>query len=82
MAVRTVDMIQASSTTGKIKPMRFRIGNRVINVDRIITSGQEKSTGVVWLVYEAESIVDDIMYRYKLRFDSKSLKWYFIGGAS
>lgn len=44
MAVRTVDMIQASSPTGKVMPMRFRIGSRVINVDRIITAGQEKST--------------------------------------
>ena len=82
MAIKQVVMIQANTTTGQVKPLRFRIAGRSIDIDRIITFKEEKSAGFVWLVYEAESIVDDRLHRYKLKFDTHARKWYFIGGPS
>ena len=80
MAIRQVEVIVGHSPTGKLTPLRFRIEGRAINVGRILSSEEQKSAGTVMICYDIESVVDDHMHRYQLKFDKKATKWYFIGG--
>lgn len=80
MAIRQVEVIVGHSPTGKMTPLRFQIEGRAINVGRILSSEEQKSAGTVMICYDIESVVDDRLHRYQLKFDKKAIKWYFIGG--
>ncbi len=80
MAIRQVEIIVGHSPTGKMTPLRFQIDGRAINVGRILSMEEQKSVGSVFIVYDVESVVDDRLHRYQLKFDKKASKWYFVGG--
>lgn len=76
MQLVPVDVIQVNSQTGGIRPLRFRVEGRGIDVDRIISSDWARSASGVLLICECESMVDEHIIRYKLTYDPKVRIWY------
>lgn len=60
-------------TDGKIEPVKFRIEDKVINVDRIIKSYEEHIVGNIRIVFVCTQNEKDI---YELKYETESGIWY------
>lgn len=76
MQLVPVDVIQVTSPTGAIRPLRFRVDGRSIDVDRIISSEWTRSVSGDLFICECESVIDDHRARFRLTFDPKVRIWY------
>ncbi len=76
MKFETVDVIQANSTTGNVRPLRFRVHGKSINVDKILSVEHLKMAAGPAIVYEAESAVDGQLVHYRLTLDPAKRTWY------
>lgn len=76
MQLVPVEVIQVNSPSGAVRPLRFRVHGRSIDVGRIVSSEQTRSVGGMLFVCECESVVDDRLVRYRLTMDVKSRIWY------
>ena len=70
-----VEVIQVHSPAGTIRPLRFRVDGRAIDIGRIISSEQTRSVGGDMLVYNCETVDGDTLLRYRLVLDIKTRVW-------
>lgn len=59
--MKPVDMIVSFDREGLLRPLRFRFnqedGNKIINVDKVITTDKVKQLGNFMLVFKCESVI-------------------------
>lgn len=71
-----VDVIQANSPSGAVRPLRFRVEGRSVDIDRILFSESTRSVSGDLLVYHCETREGDLVQRYRLTLDPKTRIWY------
>ena len=76
MQLISVDVIQANSPSGAVRPLRFRIEGRSVNIGRILFSETTRSVSGDLLVYHCETCEGSLMQRYRLTLYPKAHIWY------
>lgn len=80
VVLKEIEMIASFDVNGKIKPERFRLetdydGLMVIKVDTILSVQEENNNGRKKLVYECQSLIDNITKQYIIKFDLSTSTW-------
>jgi len=55
---------------------RYKDGNIIINVDRIITRAEEKLAGNRMIVFKCQSVFDSTEKLYELKYEINTCKWF------
>lgn len=61
-------------------PYKFKLqmddgSEKIVRIDKRITSYRQKTAGIDTLIYECQSIIDGIEKRYKLKYILSECKW-------
>ena len=75
-----IEMISYTDNKGYIKPIRFRmqIDNapmQVIKIDKVIVKDTEKFAGNTMLVYKCQSLIDDVIKLFEIKYELTTCKW-------
>lgn len=79
--MKPVEMILCTGCDGALRPMRFRWtaedgGNHVVNIDRILSTNEEKLAGNAMFVYRVQSQIDGEERRFEMKYEVRSRIWY------
>lgn len=79
--MKPVDMISISSREGRLTPLRFKWMEgdgepRVIRIQRVISCKEEKLAGNRMLVYVVETLTEDTVRIFEMKYEPGTLKWY------
>jgi hypothetical protein len=77
---KPIEMLSISDSTGDVKPIKFRMkledkSLTTIKVDRIIRRESSKRAGEVAYIYTCESLIQDELKLYELRYTLSSCIW-------
>lgn len=77
---KPIEMLSISDSTGDVKPIKFRMkledkSLATIKVDRIIRRESSKKAGEVAYIYTCESLIQDELKLYELRYTLSSCIW-------
>lgn len=77
---KPIEMIAYTNKTGDIKPLKFRIEGedntgKVVKVDNVIIKEHEKLAGNSMLVYKCQSVIDNVMKQFEIKYDLRTCKW-------
>ena len=75
-----IEVVSYTDNKGFINPIRFRVqlddeSVQVIKVDKIITKQTEKLAGNVMLVYKCQSLIDNAIKLFELKYELATCKW-------
>ena len=75
-----IEMVSYTDNKGVIKPIRFRMQiddnpMQVIKIDKVIVKETEKLAGNVMIVYKCQSLFDDTIKLFELKYDLNTCKW-------
>ena len=75
-----IEVVSYTESKGYIKPIRFRMQindehMKVIKVDRIICKDTEKLAGNVMIVYKCQSLIDNVLRQFEIKYELNSCKW-------
>ena len=71
-----VKMIAKFDTHGNPTPARFQHKERIIDVQQIISTREEKLAGNRMKIYSCQSEIAGKIRRYELKFELKTCKWF------
>jgi len=75
---KPIQMIAWFNKEGSINPIRFKVeedGEKVIKVDRVLKSEQERLAGSIMEKFTCTSIINGVEKIFEVKYDSKSYKW-------
>jgi hypothetical protein len=77
---RSIDMIAWFNEEGHPTPIKFKIKTNedtdlVIKIDKIFFKETEKISGSIIYIYRCQSLVDDALKIYELKYELSSCKW-------
>lgn len=78
MIAKPIQMIAWFNKDGSINPIRFKVeedGEKVIKVDRVLKSEQERLAGSIMEKFTCTSIINGVEKIFEVKYDSKSYKW-------
>ena len=75
-----IEMISYTDNKGYIKPIRFRMQiddepMEVIKIDKVIVRDTERFAGNIMLVYKCQSLIDDVMKLFEIKYELEICKW-------
>ena len=75
-----IEIISYTDNKGYIKPIRFRMQIddepvEVIKIDKVIVRDTERFAGNVMLVYKCQSLIDDVMKLFEIKYELETCKW-------
>jgi len=75
-----IEMASYTDNKGNIKPIRFRMQindepMQVIKIDKVIVKDTEKFAGNVMLVYKCQSLIDDVMKLFEIKYEISTSRW-------
>lgn len=80
VVAKPVEMVAWFEKTGLPHPTKFRFTNdehvdQVIKIDKIITRDKEKLAGNDMLIFNCQSVVNNVLRNYQLKYELKTMKW-------
>ncbi|WP_097027005.1 hypothetical protein [Clostridium peptidivorans] len=77
---RPIEVVSYTSNKGDVRPLRFRLQMedetiKVIKVDKVIVKETEKLAGNIMLVFKCQSLIDDAMKLFEIKYDLKTCRW-------
>ena len=73
--MRPVEMI-AWFSFDKPRPIKFKIGDRVLKVEQVISFSEEKLAGNRMIVYKCQSEINGELKPFELKFEIQTCKWF------
>lgn len=75
-----IEMVSYTDNKGGINPIRFRLQvdnepMQVIKIDKVITKGVEKFAGNIMIVYKCQSLIDDVIKLFEIKYEIATCKW-------
>lgn len=79
--MKPIEMIAWFKEDGIPKPLKYRITTsegtkKVVSVDQVISTSEEKLTGNKMIVYTCQSTIGETQKIYELKYEISSCKWY------
>ncbi|WP_326514772.1 hypothetical protein [Clostridium intestinale] len=80
LIAQEIEVIAWFTKAGEINPVRFRLknddkSNSVIKVDKVISYEEEKLAGNPMKVFTCQSLINNVMKVYELKFEILTCKW-------
>lgn len=78
VVAKPIQMIVWFNEDGSINPIRFKVdedGDKVIKVDRVLKSEQERLAGSIMEKFTCTSVINGVEKIFEVKYDSKSYKW-------
>lgn len=77
---RPIEVVSYTSNKGDVRPLRFRLQMedetiKVIKVDKVIVKETEKLAGNIMFVFKCQSLIDDVMKLFEIKYDLKTCRW-------
>lgn len=77
---KPIEVVSYTNDRGDIRPLRFRLQMedetiKVIKVDKVIVKETEKLAGNIMLVFKCQSLIDDVMKLFEIKYDLKTCRW-------
>lgn len=76
VVMKPIEMIARFDLGGNPRPVKLKFEDKVIIIDQIIISSEEKLAGNRMKVYECRSEVDKRLIRYELKFELQTCRWF------
>ena len=78
-----IEMVSYTDNKGSIRPVRFRMQiedepMQVIKIDKVIVKAIEKLAGNIMIVFKCQSLIDNVMKLFELRYELATCKWILI----
>ena len=78
-----IEMVSYTDNKGSIRPVRFRMQiedepMQVIKIDKVIVKETEKLAGNIMIVFKCQSLIDNGMKLFELRYELATCKWILI----
>ena len=78
-----IEMVFYTDNKGSIRPVRFRMQiedepMQVIKIDKVIVKAIEKLAGNIMIVFKCQSLIDNVMKLFELRYELATCKWILI----
>lgn len=75
-----IEMVSYTDNKGAIRPVRFRMQvddepMLVIKIDKVIVKESEKLAGNMMLVYKCQSLIDDTVKLFEIKYEVATCKW-------
>ena len=75
-----IEVVSYTDNKGAIKPIRFRVQvkdepMKVIKVDKVIYKETEKLAGNVMIVYKCQSLIDNVLRQFELKYELNTCRW-------
>ena len=80
VVAKPIEVLSVMDTKGNITPLRFKMETedesyRVIKIDKVIDRTQERLAGNYMMVFNCQSLIDNIEKRYEIKYEFSSCKW-------
>jgi len=77
---QSIEVVSYTDNKGNIKPLRLRLQKedetfKVIKVDKVIIKETEKLAGNIMFVFKCQSLIDNVMKIFEIKYDLKTCKW-------
>lgn len=77
---KPIEVVSYTNNKGDIRPLRFRLQMedetiKVIKVDKVIVKETEKLAGNIMLVFKCQSLIDDVLKLFEIKYDLKTCRW-------
>ncbi|MBE6069076.1 MAG: hypothetical protein E7211_15490 [Clostridium lundense] len=77
---KPIEVVSYTNDKGDIRPLRFRLQMedetiKVIKVDKVIVKETEKLAGNIMLVFKCQSLIDDVLKLFEIKYDLKTCRW-------
>lgn len=77
---KPIEVISYTDDKGIVRPLRFRLQRedetaKVIKIDKVIVSQLEKLAGNPMLVYKCQSLIDNVMRQFEIKYELNTCKW-------
>lgn len=73
---KEVDVVAIFNKRGAMKPLKFFVDDKVINIDRIDSVNDSNIAGDDYRVFRCKSYVGNVEKIYELKFVHKTFRWY------
>lgn len=73
---KEIDVVATFDKSGSITPVKFRIDDNIVKVDRINLVNDVKFAGEDSRIFRCQSYVNNVEKLYELKFVKKTCKWY------
>lgn len=75
-----IEMVSYTDKKGSIRPTRFRMqiddeSTQVIKIDKVIVKETEKLAGNVMIVYQCQSLIENVIKLFEIKYELKTCKW-------
>lgn len=75
-----IEVVSYTDNKGSINPIRFRMQvedepMQVIRIDKVIVKETEKIAGNIMIVYKCQSLIDNTMKLFEIRYELSTCKW-------
>lgn len=79
--MKPVKMIALSEENGVITPLRFQMTSQeseqiTVKVDNVVFRDEEKLAGNKMFIFRCQSIVNDTLKMFELKYEIGTCKWY------
>lgn len=74
--MKPIDMIAWFTKDGIPKPIRYRLDNEVIRVQKVTSMSEEKLAGNRMIIYRCQSEINGILKLFELKFELQTCRWY------
>jgi hypothetical protein len=80
IVAQPIEVVSYTDNKGSIRPIRFRMQvddepMQVIKVDKVIVKDTEKFAGNIMLVYKCQSLIDNDMKQFEIKYEISTCKW-------
>ena len=80
VVAKPIEVLSVMDTKGNITPLRFKMETedesyRVIKIDKVIDRTQERLAGNNMMVFNCQSLIENIEKRYEIKYEFNTCKW-------
>lgn len=77
---KPIEVVSYTNNKGDVRPLRFRLQMedetiKVIKIDKVIVKETEKLAGNIMLVFKCQSLIDDVLKLFEIKYDLKTCRW-------
>ena len=74
--MKPIEMIAWFTKDGVPNPVRYKLDDKVIRVEQVISKSEEKLAGNRMIVYRCQSEINGELRPFELKFEMQTCRWF------
>jgi hypothetical protein len=80
--MREIDVIAWFDNEGNITPLKFKLPSEgeteaiSVKIDQVVHKTMERFAGNTMIVFECQSMINDVLRRYQVKYEVEKQKWF------